>query len=69
MPDVTPLVEAKDSYIYVYDSVLRYLLPVLVLVLGLWLGTPVYAEFRYAYPMVLCSPMALMTTLYDPEQT
>ena len=43
--------------------------PVLVLVLGLWLGTPVYAEFRYAYPMVLCSPMALMTTLYDPEQT
>ncbi len=35
MPDVTPLVEAKDSYIYVYDSVLRYLLPVLVLVL-LW---------------------------------
>ena len=37
MPDVTPLVEAKDSYIYVYDSVLRYLLPVLVLVL-LWLS-------------------------------
>lgn len=35
MPDITPLVEAKDSYIYVYDSVLRYLLPVLVLVL-LW---------------------------------
>ena len=35
MPDVTPLVEAKDSYIYVYDSVLRYLLPVLVAVL-LW---------------------------------
>ena len=35
MPDVTSLVEAKDSYIYVYDSVLRYLLPVLVLVL-LW---------------------------------
>ncbi|MGM9602826.1 MAG: FtsW/RodA/SpoVE family cell cycle protein [Faecousia sp.] len=35
MPDVTSLVQAKDSYIYVYDSVLRYLLPVLVLVL-LW---------------------------------
>lgn len=35
MPDVTPLVQAKDSYIYVYDSAARYLLPVLVLVL-LW---------------------------------
>ncbi len=35
MPDVSGLVEAKASYIYVYDSVLRYLLPVLVFVL-LW---------------------------------
>ncbi len=33
MPDTTALLEAKDSYIYVYDSVLRYLLPVLVLLL------------------------------------
>lgn len=41
--------------------------PALALTLGLWLGTPVYAEFRYAYPMVLCSPLVLMTTLFDPE--
>ena len=41
--------------------------PALVLTLGLWLGTPVYAEFRYAYPMVLCSPLVLLTTLFEPE--
>lgn len=41
--------------------------PVLVLTLGLWLGTPVYAEFRYAYPMVLCSPLVLMTTVFEPK--
>lgn len=35
MPDVTPLVQAKDSYIYVYDTALRYLLPLLVFLL-LW---------------------------------
>lgn len=41
-------------------------LPALVLTAGLWLGTPVYAEFRYAYPMVLSSPLVLMTTLFEP---
>lgn len=41
--------------------------PALVLTLGLWLGTPVYAEFRYAYPMMLCAPLALMTTLFEPK--
>ena len=40
-------------------------LPILVLILGLWLGTPVYAEFRYAYPMILSMPMILTATLYD----
>ena len=43
--------------------------PVLVLLVGLWLGTPVYSEFRYAYPMVLTSPFILMTTLYSPEKS
>lgn len=43
--------------------------PALVLTVGLWLGTPVFAEFRYAYPMVLSSPLVLMTTLYDPDRT
>ena len=41
--------------------------PALVLTLGLWLGTPVYAEFRYAYPMMLCAPLVLMTTLFEPK--
>lgn len=39
--------------------------PALVVTVGLWLGTPVFAEFRYAYPMVLTSPLVLMVTLYD----
>ena len=42
--------------------------PALVLLVGLWLGTPVYSEFRYAYPMILTSPFILMTTLYSPEK-
>lgn len=42
--------------------------PVLVLVVGLWLGTPVYSEFRYAYPIILTTPLVLMTTLYCPEK-
>lgn len=44
-------------------------LPVLVLLVGLWLGTPVYSEFRYAYPLVLTTPLILMTTLFSPEKT
>lgn len=42
--------------------------PVLVLLVGLWLGTPVYSEFRYAYPIILTMPLILMTTLYSPEK-
>lgn len=42
--------------------------PALVLTLGLWLGTPVYAEFRYAYPMMLCAPLVLMTTLFESKE-
>ena len=41
--------------------------PALVLTIGLWLGTPVFAEFRYAYPMVLCSPLVLLTTVFDTD--
>ncbi len=44
--DVTQLTQAKDSYIYVYDSVLRYLLPVLVLVLLLRCGRKLIAFRR-----------------------
>ena len=40
-------------------------MPALVLTVGLWLGTPVFAEFRYAYPMVLTSPLVLLTTMFE----
>lgn len=43
--------------------------PILVLILGLWLGTPVFAEFRYAYPMILTMPMILAATVFDPKET
>lgn len=34
-------------------------LPLLVLMVGLWLGTPVSTEFRYGYPFALCAPFLL----------
>lgn len=34
-------------------------IPLLVLAVGLWLGTPVCAEFRYGYPFALCTPFLL----------
>lgn len=42
--------------------------PILVLIVGLWLGTPVFAEFRYAYPMILSMPMILAATMFDPQK-
>ncbi|MBP3684439.1 MAG: hypothetical protein J6J12_05695 [Oscillospiraceae bacterium] len=42
--------------------------PVLVLIAGLWLGTPVFAEFRYAYPMILSMPMILAATVFEPRE-
>lgn len=44
-------------------------IPLLVLVLGLWLGTPVYSEFRYAYPVILAMPLILATTLFADKKT
>lgn len=43
--------------------------PSLVLLLGLWLGSPVYAEFRYAYPMILTLPLILGVTFYSTNET
>ena len=43
--------------------------PILVLIAGLWLGTPVFAEFRYAYPMILTMPVILATTVFEPKDT
>lgn len=42
-------------------------IPLLVLVAGLWLGTPVYSEFRYAYPVILSMPLILGVTLFSGE--
>lgn len=40
----------------------------LVLVVGLWLGTPVFCEFRYAYPVVLTMPLILGVTLFRRKE-
>lgn len=44
-------------------------IPLLVLVVGLWLGTPVYSEFRYAYPMILSMPLILGLTVFEKADT
>lgn len=47
-------------------------IPLIVLVAGLWLGTPVYSEFRYAYPVILSMPLILGVTVFgkhSPEET
>lgn len=42
-------------------------IPLLVLIFGLWLGTPVYSEFRYAYPIFVSMPLILAVTLFAPD--
>jgi hypothetical protein len=39
-------------------------IPLVVLVVGLWFGTPVYSEFRYAYPVILSMPLILGVTVF-----
>lgn len=36
----------------------------LVLLAGLWVGTPVYAEYRYAYPVFTTCPLILLATMF-----
>ena len=43
--------------------------PILVLIVGLWLGTPVFAEFRYAYPFILGMPLLLGVTVFVHKET
>ena len=38
--------------------------PFLIIVFGLWIGTPVYAEFRYAYPIFLSVPFLMAVTAH-----
>lgn len=39
--------------------------PILVLLAGLWVGTPVYAEYRYAYPMFTACPLILFAAIFS----
>ncbi|MDO5400989.1 MAG: DUF6020 family protein [Eubacteriales bacterium] len=43
-------------------------LPTLVILLGLWVGTPVFAEFRYAYPVFVTVPLVLPLTVFRAEK-
>ena len=42
-------------------------IPLLLLVIGLWFGTPVYACFRYVYPLFVCVPLVVSTALCSRE--
>jgi len=42
-------------------------LPLLVLVVGLWFGTPVYCSFRYVYPLFVCFPLLVSTSLFPSD--
>ncbi len=42
-------------------------IPFLVLILGLWLGTPVFCEFRYAYPVILAMPLIGCVTIFQKQ--
>lgn len=42
--------------------------PILALTVGLWLGTPVYAEFSYAYPIFLSMPLIAASTVFSTEK-
>lgn len=43
-------------------------LPWLVILFGLLIGTPVYAEFRYAYPVMLACPLILTATFLKTKE-
>lgn len=43
-------------------------LPVLVILVGLWAGTPVFAEFRYAYPVFAVVPLLLPVTFFHSDR-
>jgi len=43
-------------------------MPVLLLVVGLWFGTPVYSCFRYVYPLFVSFPLIVSTSLWQPSE-
>lgn len=48
------------------ETALLCLLP-MILIVGLCLGSPVFAEFRYAYPVFLAAPLIVGLTCFTPE--
>lgn len=42
--------------------------PILVIMIGLWFGTPIYAEFRYAYPLIVSIPVIFCVTLLEHDE-
>lgn len=42
--------------------------PMVVLAAVLWVMTPVYAEFRYAYPMFVACPLILLATVFQEQR-
>lgn len=42
-------------------------LPVLILIVGLWFGTPVFCSFRYVYPLFVSFPLILSTAIFASE--
>lgn len=40
-------------------------IPFIVIIVGLWIGTPVYAEFRYVYPMIVTMPLLLCVSFFN----
>lgn len=43
--------------------------PFLVIMIGLWFGTPIFAEFRYAYPLIVSMPVIFCATLLEPGES
>lgn len=43
-------------------------LPLLLLIIGLWFGTPVYCCFRYVYPLFVSIPLLVVISLYLPTK-
>jgi len=42
--------------------------PLLLLLVGLWFGTPVYCCFRYVYPLFVSFPLIVSTALYQTSK-
>ena len=42
-------------------------MPLLLLLVGMWFGTPVYCCFRYVYPLFVSMPLLVSTTVWKPQ--